>query len=453
MLHGIYFACKFCIMKKYYIHIIISAMIIWGVYGPATAFSSEDNQYFLEMINKIRAEPHIYARDELDYDPEYLNANGIYVGKKLAPYELDAELTARAEHESKVMAGEEGLASEEKPPIYRLTATTGGVVSFFNFMTQDAAFKIVIDYLLKKEIDAKVFDHILSEAYSHAGLAISAGNVGSGNAWFVAVSLRSSELTTEIQMLNLINQVRSNPEYIWEYRDFNREETLAQKPNLIDSLTSAYTPFFFNAALSASASKIEVDPESGAYHGYEGEIQVSKVGIPCLAEEASRSVDFLFSALMHRELFDWPRINVTFLKGVQDIGSSVAFQPGDKNKISTSVLSFVLGKTDQNAGCGNDCDHNQTSRVYGVLFQDNDENGLYAPGEEILQEIVTAYDDDMEVVQTAVTDNAGHFSMALDSSRQYKFTATINGVAFSWDFPIISGQFVKLACPASIDEY
>jgi len=93
------------------------------------------------------------------------------------------------------------------------------------------------------------------------------------------------------------------------------------------------------------------------------------------------------------------------------------------------------------------------SRIYGVLFSDNDGDGLYAPGEELIQQTVTVYDGEMQEIETVVTDNAGHFSIkTLETNQQYSFTATIEEVQVREDIFITSDQFVKLVyAPLSLE--
>ena len=156
-------------MKKHVIHTMISAMVIWAVYNPAAAISAEDDQVFVEMINQIRRDPYDYASNYLECTPEFLKTRGIEPDTTFDDYTLDDGLTVMAEAEShetesQSNAGEEISESEEPPDHrFRLTASTGGVVSFFNFMSRETAFKIVIDYLFKEELDSNTFNHILSE--------------------------------------------------------------------------------------------------------------------------------------------------------------------------------------------------------------------------------------------------------------------------------------------------
>jgi hypothetical protein len=402
-------------------------------------------------------------------------------------YSLDEDLSATAVDESQLMAGEEISASEEtEQPVHRLTASTGGVVSFFNFMARDEAFKIVIDYLFKEELDNNTFDHILSEEYANVGIDISAGKVGSGNAWFVAICLGSAELVSEIQMLNLINQVRADPENIWKYLEFDQTEAFNLNANISSLFDSdnVYKPLFFDASLSASAqaqsfyilnemypeealSETQTALERAKYYEYEGDVvQEPFLSAYSSPEENGLSVDSLFLWLIEKELEKWPDSPVAFLTDFQDVGSSIAFLPGGEiYDWDTSVLYFVMGKKDPNtsndessSSSNNDDDDDEMSRIYGILFEDIDGDDLYAPGEELRQQTVTVsvYMDDvdeMQEYQRVVTDNAGHFSIPLETNRQYNFTATITieeeNVQVSWegndgDYSITSDQFVKL---------
>ncbi|WP_289021984.1 hypothetical protein [Desulfobacter postgatei] len=468
-------------MKIHIIHTLISAMVFWGVYGPGAALSAEDNQSFLVILNEIRKAPYDYAIEHLeDCTPESLIAMGIEPGSDFEPYTLDEDLTAMAADESQRMAGEKVL--EPKRPVHRLTELTGGVVSFFNFMPRDTAFRIVINYLLKKELDPNNDSPrcILSEkTYSSVGIAISAGKVGSGNAWFVAICFGSPELVSEIQMLNLINQVRADPEKIWEeYTNLTQKEAYERNRNIY-SLFTEYKPLFFNSSLSESAqahssyvlngmypeelSEAQTDLQRAEYYGYKGEVvqegalKMNKLHFS--TEEKGLSVESAFLWLIGEELEDSPKIRVTFSNYFQDVGSNTDFQPGEIS--DTSVLSFVVGKKDPNASTDENADINneQPVRIYGILFSDNDRNGLYAPGEEekCIQQTVTAYNIETQESQSAVTDNAGHFFMTLRANEQYRFTATIDGVPVGWEgndgnHLITSDQFVKLFySPPSIE--
>ena len=152
-------------MKKYSIHTIISVIVFWGIYSPAVALSSEVDQSFLDLLNEVRRAPYEHAID-MEYYPNSLVAKGILPETNFAPYTLDSNLNDTT-----------------------AASSTGGVVSFFNFMPRDTACKITIDYLFKNELNTNTFDHILSEEYSSACIDISAGKVGSGNAWFVDIFL------------------------------------------------------------------------------------------------------------------------------------------------------------------------------------------------------------------------------------------------------------------------
>jgi hypothetical protein len=339
-------------------------------------------------------------------------------------------------------------------------------------MSRETAFKIVIDYLLKIELESNAFDYVLSNDYSFAGIAISAGKVGSGNAWFVAICLRSAELVSEIQMLNLINQLRADPEKISNYT--NPGEDYENDPIITELIDGEYKPLFFDASLSASAqahsiyklngvypeedlSETQTALERAEYYGYEGEVvQEHDLRKPYFSTEKNdRSVYKFFLSWIEKELkgVSPPCSAVVFSTGFQDVGSNITFQSGD-NDYDISALSFVVGKKAPNTGNdeSSSSDNDEKSRIYGVLFSDKDGDDLYDPGEEekCIQQTVTVYDVETQEIETVVTDNAGHFFISLKTNRQYSFTATIEDVPVTWyedGLPITSDQFVKLRYP------
>ena len=112
--------------------------------------------------------------------------------------------------------------------------------------------------------------------------------MGSGNAWFVSISLGSAELVSEIQMLNLINQVRADPKSIWEYTDSSPADVWDQNLSELIYSEYKYKPLFFDASLSAYAqahsfyklnemypeealSETQTPLERAKYYKYEGE--------------------------------------------------------------------------------------------------------------------------------------------------------------------------------------
>jgi hypothetical protein len=320
-------------------------------------------------------------------------------------------------------------------------------------MPVDTAFKIVVDNLFRKEIETNEFHYILSNTYSYAGIAISPGRLEDRvNAWFVAICLGSSELVSDIQMLNLVNQVRDDPWKILDYTRLNPAEAFTENQEVVHLFAGGFQPLFSDASLMASASAHsfyvlhgtypelsgETPLERAAFHGYAGDfVQEFALTVPSLKEEGPASVGTLFSALIHRELKVWPEGSAVFLNDFQHAGSSMSFQAGDD--IDISVLSLVTGE--------NSHKDDQMPRIYGLVFSDNDGNGLYSPGEEMIQQIVKVYDQDMQALENVVTDNAGHFSMTLDANKQYSFKTTIEDVPVSREIFIATDQFVQLIYP------
>jgi hypothetical protein len=285
-------------------------------------------------------------------------------------------------------------------------------------------------------------------------------------------------------MLNLINQVRDNPENIWEYTNLTQVEVYEKDPDIPDLIYSEYKykPLFFDASLSDSAkahsfytlnemyqeealSETHTALERAKYYKYEGEaVQEFAVGKYFLTEDDDRSVYKFFLSWIEKELEESPPCSaVIFSEDFQDVGSSIDFESrGGIYDYDISVLSFVVGKnepiTSNDESSSSDNDNDEKVRIYGVLFSDNDGDGLYAPGEELIQKTVIAYDDKMQEIETAVTDNAGHFVMTtLEPNRQYNFVPAIEENQVTWDWNdgnyfITSDQFVKLLyAPPSLE--
>jgi len=276
-------------------------------------------------------------------------------------------------------------------------------------------------------------------------------------------------------MLNLINQVRHNPDNIWKYTSLDRAEAYILNPNIVylGDRDNGYKPLFFDASLSASAqarsdyelngtypqglSEAQTDLERAAYYDYNGEFAqeyaLTMKKINTSTEKNSPSVNEFFQWLIQKELEAWPQSPVAFSVDFQDIGSNMATQSGEISGeiYDLSVLSFVVGKNGQNTSSDDNSTIStaQNPKIYGVLFSDIDGDDLYDPDEELAQQTVTAWVhtdgvEGMEEVKQVATDNAGHFSMELEANRKYLFVATIGEVSVSKDLFITSDQFVKL---------
>jgi len=453
---GIYFADYPFIMKKIKTYTIILLVILFCVCRSALAFMSENEASLLDLINQIRTAPFAYAL-ALGYDQEFLAEMDILPETQFEPYLMDEYLCSSAADSNYSLTGED-KEPVEKLPVHLLTAETGGVVSFFNFMPVEVAFKIVIDNFLRKELETSNFQYILSNVYSYLGISIKAGALENRmNAWFFAVNFGSSTLKSEVQVLNMINQVRSEPWKVQAYIDRKIIDLYHENLNVLYLLRRKYSPLFLNASLHASAqansfsvlyetyseATVFTPLERAMDNGYKGGfVQESVVDAAYEKDNLISCVNTVFSTLILDEFKTWPEGAAVFSSDFQDIGPGLSLRSGDD--FDRAVLSIYVG-TDMDI---KEDDVQQISRIYGIIFSDIDQNNVYSPGEEIVRENVVIYGEYLEPIKSVVTDNAGHFSVTLESNKKYFFRAESEGFSVTKEILLTaSDQFVKLVYP------
>ena len=439
-------------LRQIKIYTGILAILVFCVCSSSAADISENQSSLLDLINQIRTAPFSYALS-LGYDTKFLEERGLVPDTEFEPYHMDDFLNSRAADSNTPLIGNETEVLEIEP-VHLITAETGGVVTFLNFMPANIAGKIFIDYLFKQEIESKNFQYILSDDYLYVGISIESGVTEHRmNAWFLTISLGSSVLKSEGQILNLVNQVRSEPWKIQPYVDKTLIDIFYDHPNIFDLFGREYPPVFLNTSLHLSArassfyllNKTYPEPlafvigtsmEWMTHFGYNG-ASVRESVVACEKEDAISIVNTLFSSLVLNEFNTWPEGAVVFSSGFQDAGPGISFRSNED--VNKAVLAFDIGAGVKEAD-------EQISKIYGILFFDKDENYLYSPGEEIAQETVMVCDEDMNPLKSVITDNAGHFSMILESNKNYFFNAEPEGFSVSAKFFVSTDQFVKLPC-------
>lgn len=469
--NGINFAIEVLMFKQIEIYtasLIIAFLCVasFCVIGPVNAASQENKIFLLELVNQIRTAPFSYAV-ALGYDTAFLEERGIFPDTAFEVYTIDEFLNSKALKNNDNVTGEntESLVPES---VHLLTAETGGIISFKNFMPKNTAGKILVDYFFKKELDDNEFQYILSDTYYYAGFDMTSGIAEDGmNAWFFSISLGSLILKSEIQILNMINQVRSEPWTISSYVDRSLIEILSDNSAVIETSRVQYPPVFFNSSLDSSADdnlfylqhgiypeplSITMSPlERSALRGYQGE-SVRKFGVPILYEkdDSAWSANDIFSYLMMNEIKPL-QPPMVFASEFQDAGLEIFVTSGED--FDLLIFSLVTGSDVKNDEFEEgdveegdvEEDEGLTARVYGVLFSDNDGDTFYSAGEEIGKQTVTVYDEDLQEIKRVVSDNAGHFSVTLDSNKQYTFQAVLDTGPITEQLFISADQFVKLA--------
>jgi len=418
--------------------------------SPVLADTSEDEAWLLERINYIRTAPFSCAQD-LGYDSEFLKQRSIFEETAFTPWQADEYLNALAVAENN---SAQELPVPEPAHDFARTAQTGGVLSFFNYMPVRAACTIIIDNLFKKEIEENNPAHLLSQNYAFAGISIRGGVTENGqNGWFVTICLGSSILTSEVQVLNMINQVRAEPRAAGHYIETDLLPLMEENWGLLDVFANDYPPIFFNSDLNASARAgaffmlhgdypeplaFTMTPvERMAYYGYEGLNATESMQITVLPKgDAVFAVNRFVSSLILDELAGYPEGAIVFGGEYQAAGVGISFVSG--TDFDTGVACLDAG-TDPPADTG-------VSRIYGIFFKDLDGNAVYSPEEGMANQSVQVYDETLNLVESTGTDNAGHFSVTLETNRNYIFRAETETVSAAGEVFVCADQFVKLIC-------
>lgn len=442
--------------------------------NSAVAETTPKDMFVFDLINQFRAAPFAHAV-ALGYDPAVLQEKGLGPETVFPPYELDEELSNSAE-DANFRASTADPAAEPIVPVRARMTQTSSVVSFFHFMPVETAGQLFVEKLFKTELDTGVFQFILSEAFHYAGTAADPGMAHETqmNAWFLSLVLGSYERVNEMQMLNLINQVRAHPP-LTQY--FNSSLLFQQNPNIHYLMKMQFPPLFpddllqhwarADVAMSGTSQEgvpgIDVGDAVADFHqSYPGKFfQTATVAASWQDMTTARPVVDLFSALLYSELTTWPYGGaVVFSKNYAQAGVAITLETqGNTGAGVVSVhagsfidWSLVPQETEQPS------QEPEQVRIYGLVFFDHDYDQIYSPGEEVVGQTVSVYEltqDPLTVlneypalvktlVQTVVTDNVGHFSLSLAPGRRWVFETEKDGQMVSSDISIEKDHFVRM---------
>lgn len=447
----------------------IVMMLAVGEYTSASAVDGA-NSYVLDLINQYRTAPYEHAV-ALGYDPAVLAEMGIVPETRLRPYEMDETLFESAENANALAAG---TVDETWIPVSadRLrTVQTGSTLTFSNFIPMETAGSFFIENLIKRELDSGNFQYILSTDFRYAGVSMVPGVLDGLNTWFSSLVLGTSARVIDIQMLNLINQVRAEPELVPLSVSTDFLELLKQNQRIHQLPLLQFQPVFFNEQLYgfAEADVIgsngeeggskdlleevilqalpEVNPESvNSYSG--GYFDIATAGVTWTDLAEARVVTDLFSALLVNEFSTWPYNAVIFSNHYNEAGVYISVEPGEpvpSPETWKPPLQPGVGAVSYVSGPGVPVTDSvmEPARIYGILFVNSDGDYIYAPGDEVPRETVTVYDVHRNWVTSAVTDNAGHFSVTLEPG-WYWFEAWHSDQYVHQLIQVERDQFLKL---------
>lgn len=424
--------------------------------------AGDNNTMLLDRISQIRSAPYDYALS-MGYDPLHLETVGVMPETRFSSYVPDDSLRIWADGATAQMAGDtEDLSSDMTETLY--TAETGAVISFANFMTAEAAAEIFLENLFRSEIDSGRFQFLLSDEYIYAGVSVRSGVMEDQTAaWFFSLVLGSSVRTSEIQLLNMINQVRSNPWSVQAYIDMDLLSVFNGNWDAYYLMDTALTPVFFDASLYAAVKAFaayllsglltapltpDMSPlEAASVYGYTGTDVVETLTSQVDDGTATAALPAqLFSDLVLGEMATWP-LGAVLFSGDAHVAAPALMVKQRPNSNLTLCRLYV-----GNAAVEVEDSDAVQANIYGIAFSDDDCNGFYNPGEEIPGETVKVSGKDGSFATTVATDKAGHFALGLEPGRDYVFETQFSGEVLTREAFVTGDQFLTIIHTPSLQQ-
>lgn len=369
--------------------------------GPDTS-----SRFAIELINQIRLDPVGYAED-IGYKREMILKErpwlAVLLETKLPVLEVSADLNARAAELNSPVLGNDVL--EQKPFLandYARTGGFGGVVASCDFMDAETAIRVVVDNQFKSELDADFQGQrcLLNSELNLVGVAVEegigiAGKV-SENACYITVTLGSFLLKSRRQVLNLINQVRANPSGAAAYQSFNLAFNL-------DVFPMELAPVFFGEGGQAFSENGSADLDNHDVHK-------SSVIEVFPKADVNTKIFWIFSSLVLNEIKGGVEADAIFSENVNEAWIDLMLVNGITS--DHARLTLITG-SEENEKQG-------YSKLYGLVYADENVDGVYTPGEGMGAYGISIYDPETRArVWTTVTDNTGHFSAILLTNKTY----------------------------------
>lgn len=476
-----------------------AALWVAGLAGAAAADTGASGRQVLDRINQYRQTPYAHAV-ALGYDPGHLETIGILPDTRFAPYQTDDTLSLAASQANALAISPETPAdqdSENENPVNPDTSgrqqvvQTEAVLTFSNFIAGEIAAVLFAENLLKTELNTGVFEYVLASGFSHAGASVDPGVRDGRNAWFSTLMLGTPARIRDMQMLNLINQVRAEPGLAETYLSAGLDTLFQENQQIYLLPTLRFQPLFLDNLLFELAQADVLTPyavsfgpdnrmilniESGE-KTWPGEwFQIMTAAGSWETMDEVRPVTDLFTALLYQELSGWPYDAVIFSNHYTEAGAYVHLDTDESSETgeTTGLETVFESRVRSGSGVVSLCAGSAapvpetvfpgagsvpfpgTVRIYGLVFIDHDQNKLYSPGEELAGETVDVYPvagypgltSDGPVSEPAyrvTTDNAGHFSLSLEPGQYWVFETWKQEQVSRRTLYIDTDRFVKMS--------
>ncbi len=422
-------------MKTIMIHIILSftVLIFGGV--PCSADSQTPEEYLLQQMNQVRKTPYETAVS-LGYSPEYLRERNIFPETVLPEMTADASLQKRAaadlandvsmgwnNHNSPEFSENGNSQAVLTDLLYVNAVNRSAVISFLNYMPLERACRIFISHILREELDSGQKKGLLSHKITHAGVFVSSGLTAQGNnAWFFSFHLGGGPFLQEMQLLNLINQVRAWPQAASAFMRREFFSAMKKKIRVKTLLQASYNPVFFNSGLyNFLKTDQDIYSLNEEYPGF----CFSKYDFAYLSEtspwETSDqivSVSQVFAELMENEFIGKPKPceRLIFSNQFSSFTPKMKFSGNHGN-----IQGMMVGAKEISDLKALDSKYFDMIRLYILAFSDSNENSLYNPGEEYAGLHFKVFDAQKHLLQSFETDRAGHADVQLSPFQTYIF--------------------------------
>ena len=428
---------------------------------------SEANAYIIELVNKIRRDPVWYAK-KLGYDTDSLKAQLPWldsIGWKELPVLAPEDTLFKKAGILNQVDGEETQEAEEssRPETeYMISADTGPVFSFSNFIAPKDAALTVIEDLFKDELSRKDPRDICSAEFDLIGSAFDAGvlTATGQNTYFATLVFASaSPVKTQRQLLHVINQIRKDPspETIQTYL-----KKIPDNGELLKNMLfswgiqeRSYPPLFPNSILDNTAGAYfdpapEDDPDTEIDEstllssvsqrvqdlGYQGtNIEELVVRTRYEQENHLAPASEIINDLLTNQADQAPlKESLIFTEDVDEAGLHLDFQYRQLDVVVKVALDLGSSASSED----------EKPQIYGVVYSDDDGNNVYTPGEEIADRKVSVYHKTGMLKGQAVTDSSGYWSVSLHAGNYVLEITSGEDVVWSEPYSMEQDDFVAI---------
>jgi len=328
-----------------------------------------------------------------------------------------------------------------------------GMIAFNNFLNSQKAVLQIFKNIYRNELDS-AFEgqrNILNPNVTDVGVSFQGGVFTFGrftvNSYFVTCDFAQPVEVYELQLLNLINQLRADP---WPVlAGYGFDGSLEDFPEFDILLTEGVSPLIFDLSLYTVAEKLVADmfennhfnattsdgcalEDRVANAGYaQAWIDESRYRLSTCGESVSpiETVSQMFRYLVNRAFQADPKRRHSAMLNPWANDCGIRIMPGQSAELSGicgdelhimvadfgTVVEPEKIETDENSSPG---------RLVGLIYEDSEANSLYDIGEEYPGiQVTVAAENESDASYEVITNDAGGYVLDLP---QGNYRVTVN---------------------------